>query len=155
MKRPAIFKNGLFVAVFFLSAACSTPGSSEEGLKDALEGKFSRSACWASTGWTPMTPRRPTSCECSRGGLLGVQLICIMMRRLQEDRAGDGYRGGSGRGVGDGGGVAANVEDPKGCRATRWGESGIWWCLFGCKSGPIVFQGNPVHVLCGRALLQI
>jgi len=32
-----------------------------------------------------------------------LQLICIMYARLAEDRAGDGYRGGAGRGVGDGG----------------------------------------------------
>ena len=38
--KPTILKNWLFVAVLVFTASCNTPDSSEEGLKDALEGKF-------------------------------------------------------------------------------------------------------------------
>lgn len=40
MKNPTSFKNWLFIAALIFSAACSSPEASEEGLKDALAGKF-------------------------------------------------------------------------------------------------------------------
>ena len=43
------------------------------------------------------------SCGRAGEGLLGVAAHLHHVRELQEDRAGDGYRGGSGGGVGDGG----------------------------------------------------
>ncbi len=40
MMNPTNFRSWLFIATLVLSAACTTPDTSEEGLKDALEGKF-------------------------------------------------------------------------------------------------------------------
>ena len=39
----------------------------------------------------------------AREDVSALELLCIMYARLAEDRAGDGYRGGVGRGVGDDG----------------------------------------------------
>ena len=64
----------------------------------------SRSTCWASAGWISTTPQENHVLRALPGrGLLGAAAHLHHVRRLQEDRAGDGYRGRSGRGVGDGG----------------------------------------------------
>jgi hypothetical protein len=50
-----------------------------------------------------MISGEPRSADVAGEGLLGAAAHLHHVCRLQEDRAGEGYRGGSGRGVGDGG----------------------------------------------------
>jgi hypothetical protein len=50
---------------------------------------LSRSACWASTGWTSMTPRRRMLCGRRWESFLRAAAHLHHVFRLQEDRAGD------------------------------------------------------------------
>ena len=85
-----------------LSAGCVAAVSREVAAGDSGDHLRDRHAGQVRAGYQ-RSSGEPRPAGAAGEGLLGAGVGMHHVCRLQEDRAGDGYRGGSGRGVGDGG----------------------------------------------------